>query len=159
MFIDVEGGAGPGDAAVAIPRTGPVPEVHQFSSVGAHDAAVVAHIRELLASGADPGDVGVLAQTNRDVTAMDAALRSAGIETVLLTDYRGEVPGRVKVGTIKRAKGLEFKQVVLARVPGRLLGPAAEGLDDGVRERVEIERRELYVGMTRARDGLWVGRL
>ena len=27
----------------------------------------------------------------------------------------------------------------------------------GTRERWHIERRELYVGMTRARDGLWVG--
>lgn len=158
-FVDIEGGAGRGDAAVAIPRTGPVPEVHQFGAVAAHDAAVVAHIRVLVASGIDPGDVGVLAQTNRDVAAMDAALRSAGIETVLLTDYRGEVSGRVKVGTIKRAKGLEFKQVVLARVPGRLLGRSdvVGELEDGVRERFEIERRELYVGMTRARDGLWVG--
>jgi ATP-dependent exoDNAse (exonuclease V) beta subunit len=25
------------------------------------------------------------------------------------------------------------------------------------RERVERERRELFVGMTRARDGLWLG--
>lgn len=103
--------------------------------------------------------MGVLAHTNRDVAAMDSALRSAGIETILLTDYRGEVSGRVKVGTIKHSKGLEFKQVVLARVPGRLLvGAAGVGeLDDGVRERLEIERRELYVGMTRARDGLWIG--
>ena len=64
----------------------------------------------------------------------------------------------IKVGTIKRAKGLEFKQVLLARVDGSLLSPAAApGLDEGALERREIERRELYVGMTRARDGLWVG--
>ncbi len=30
-FVDIEGGAGRGDAAVSIPRTGPVPKVHQFS--------------------------------------------------------------------------------------------------------------------------------
>jgi ATP-dependent exoDNAse (exonuclease V) beta subunit len=28
---------------------------------------------------------------------------------------------------------------------------------DAYRERVELERRELFVGMTRARDGLWLG--
>lgn len=48
-------------------------------------------------------------------------------------------------------------EVLLARVDGALLSPAAEGLDEGALERREIERRELYVGMTRARDGLWVG--
>jgi ATP-dependent exoDNAse (exonuclease V) beta subunit len=30
-----------------------------------------------------------------------------------------------------------------------------DGQDAG--ERVEMERRELYIAMTRARDGLWVG--
>ncbi len=80
---------------------------------------------------------------------------------MLLTDYRGEVSGRVKVGTIKRPKGLEFKQVVLARVPGRLLGGAADvgEFEDGARERSEIERRELYVGTTRAREGLTVWKI
>lgn len=63
----------------------------------------------------------------------------------------------MKVGTIKRAKGLEFKQVLLARVDGALLTPVAEGLDEGAAEAREITRRELYVGMTRTRDGLWVG--
>jgi len=63
----------------------------------------------------------------------------------------------VKVGTLKRSKGLEFKLVLLARVDGSLLSPAAADLDDGALERREIERRELHVGMTRARDGLWVG--
>ena len=29
--------------------------------------------------------------------------------------------------------------------------------DDGARERWDLSRRELYVAMTRARDGLWVG--
>lgn len=31
----------------------------------------------------------------------------------------------VKVGTIRRAKGLEFKQVLVAHTPARLVGPAA----------------------------------
>ena len=63
----------------------------------------------------------------------------------------------MKNATIKRAKGLEFKLVLLARVDGALLASVAEGLDDGALERREIERRELYVGRTRARDELWVG--
>jgi ATP-dependent exoDNAse (exonuclease V) beta subunit len=40
-------------------------------------------------------------------------------------------------------------------------GPATSGPppDDSYRERAERTRRELYVGMTRARDGLWLGYL
>jgi len=37
-----------------------------------------------------------------------------------------------------------------------LLAPSAEGLDDGARERREVERRKLGVGMTRDRGGWWV---
>ena len=58
----------------------------------------------------------------------------------------------VKVGTVKRAKGLEFKTVLLPRVRPEWIDPA-EGDD----EAHIIHRRELYVAMTRARDELWVG--
>jgi superfamily I DNA/RNA helicase len=74
-------------------------------------------------------------------------------------DYDGRTSDAVKIGTFKRAKGLEFKFVLL---PGLEEGPPqpwAGECGDSYRERVERERRELYVGMTRARDGLWLGYL
>ena len=117
----------------------------------------MSHVRTLVESGVDPGDIGVLTATNRDALAMITALRAAGFDTIELESYAGAPAPLVKVGTIKRAKGLEFKQVLLARVDGSLLSPAAADLDEGALERREIERRELYIGMTRARDGLWVG--
>ena len=40
-----------------------------------------------------------------------------------------------------------------------MLGTMPADLEDGARERWQIEQRELSVGMTRARDGLWVGLL
>ncbi len=156
-FVDLEGGPGRADAAAEVIRTGPSPALHSFPSLAAHDAALVSHVRTLVASGVDPGDTGVLTATNRDALALLAALRAAGFGVIELESYAGAAAPLVKVGTIKRAKGLEFKQVLLARVDGSLLSPAAAGLDEGALERREIERRELYVGMTRARDGLWVG--
>ena len=61
------------------------------------------------------------------------------------------------MGTIKRAKGLEFKQVLVVRTPPRLFEPAPVSEDSTETERRELDRRELYVAMTRARDGLRVG--
>ncbi len=84
-------------------------------------------------------------------------LREAGAPVVMLTDYDGAPVDAIKVGTIKRAKGLEFKQVLLPEVRADELGPAAPPQDPSERERWELRRRELYVAMTRARDGLWVG--
>jgi len=156
-FIDLEGGPGRADAARAVPRTGPAPVVISFASLAEHDAALVSHVRALLESGVDAGDIGVLTATNRDALALVTALRAIGVGVIELESYSGVPGSSVKVGTIKRAKGLEFKQVLLGRVGWSLLYPVADGLKEGALERREIERRELYVGMTRARDGLWVG--
>ena len=63
----------------------------------------------------------------------------------------------MKVGTIKRAKGLEFTDVLVVRAPLHLVRPLSDDVDPAVVERRELQRRELYVAMTRAREGLWVG--
>jgi len=87
---------------------------------------------------------------------MVKALNTAGIPTVELTAYSGRSVDAVKVGTVHRAKGLEFKQVLVARTPPALID-SAHAADDASGERRELDRRALYVAMTRARDGLWVG--
>jgi superfamily I DNA/RNA helicase len=51
-------------------------------------------------------------------------LRRAGTEVVLLEKYDGSEVDAVKVGTIKRAKGLEFKQVLLPDVRPDHIGDA-----------------------------------
>lgn len=158
-FVDIESGLrGRMDAAEVL-REGAAPAIARFATASAHDAALVARVRELLATpGVHPGDVAVLAMHTRDVSSMLRLLSASGVPALDLAKYDGRVAAAVKVGTIKRAKGLEFKHVLVAHTPARLVGPAAvpeDGQDAG--ERVEMERRELYVAMTRARDGLWVG--
>ncbi|MCR1786475.1 ATP-binding domain-containing protein [Nocardioides carbamazepini] len=65
----------------------------------------------------------------------------------------------MKVGTFKRAKGLDFKCVLM---PGLRHHPPPQRrneTDSAYAERLERFRRELFVGMTRARDRLWLGYL
>jgi len=154
--------------------------------------------------GTSFGESGVLALTATAVNRVLRALHQAGIPAVELSDYDGRSRDRVKVGTVKRAQGLEFTQVLMALVssallavagsdgsarigadprrsapirgaiglttiaaptePATIAGPVATGAtagagasDDVGRERRERDRRELYVAMTRARDGLWIG--
>jgi len=159
VYADIEGAARGGDATALIPRIGPAPIVTTFASIAEHDAALLRHVDALLQSGVNPGDVGVLCRTNRDALAVVTSLRRAGHGVIELADYIGRTAPLIKVGTIKRAKGLEFAQVLLARVRESLMLPTVAGLSDGEVERREIDRREVYVGMTRARDGLWVGRV
>lgn len=77
--------------------------------------------------------------------------------TIDLKNYDGKPVDTVKIGTIKRAKGLEFKQVLVVRTPARLLQTSAGNQEVVETERRDLDRSELYVAMTRARDGLWVG--
>lgn len=148
-FADLEGSVQVGDSVTEKVRSGPSPVSLQFSGRGDHDRALIEHLRSL---ETPIGDVGVLCLETYKVNEIAAALRGAGIPYISLDDYKGRPINALKLGTVKRAKGLEFKQVAIGRVKPSLLRASAST------DEVEaLQRRELYVAMTRARDGLWVG--
>jgi hypothetical protein len=121
-------------------------------------SAMCAHIRELHErDGVRYGDMAVLAPDNPGANRWREVLKGSGIPVIPLEKYAGRPRDQVKVGTFYRAKGLEFAQVFIPdreRYP-RARSPRESG--DAYRERVELERRVLFVAMTRARDGLWLG--
>lgn len=160
--VDLEGATIEADAAV-VPRRGARPVYTVFPSRAVHDRSLVERVRRIVADAEESGrgvrfgDIGVLALYAWHATEAAEALEEAGIPTIDLADYDGTPVDAVKVGTIKRAKGLEFAEVLVVRTPPYLLQAAPPTLDDAAEERTALQRRELYVGMTRARDGLWVG--
>ena len=97
----------------------------------------------------------MLCLTRRTGYALARALAAAVLPVQRLAEYEILPGASGKVRTIKRAKGLEFKQVLIPDV-WRSHTMVARQMDDTERERWELTRRELYVAMTRARDGLWV---
>ncbi len=123
------------------------------------ETAMVAAIEDAVGGGVRPGDIGVLVSRLQEAERCHRVLRAAGIDSIDLHDYDGVTSGAVKVGTFKRAKGLEFARAFLpylnAAPPGVRVGESP----DAFRERAERARRELFVGMTRARDVLWLGYL
>lgn len=158
QFVDIEGVDGVGDPVSAVSRSGPPPVFHRFASRADHDRVMLERLAEVLRLiGTGHGDVGILTATNRQADDVQGVLRDAGIPVIMLDEYSGRTSDAVRVGTVKRAKGLEFKQVLLAHVDRRMVDAAPAESSESDRERRERGRRELYVGMTRARDGLWVG--
>ncbi|MXY51447.1 MAG: AAA family ATPase [Gammaproteobacteria bacterium] len=120
----------------------------------------VAETAKRLANAAslDLGDIGVLAPTNKLVNQTQGGLQAMSVDCQPLANFDGTSTSRVKIGTFKRAKGLEFKVVFL-------LGLGDDSFPSPKRhwqtveeyeERRALETTELFVAMTRARDGLFL---
>lgn len=159
-FFDLEGDLSQGKRELEVRRRGGTTITARAR--GHHDletalATQIVETRATLKIGL--GDMAVLAFKRADVAHYRGVLERAGIPTVELTEYDGVSVDRVKIGTFKRAKGLEFKYVLLPGLEDGPLKSWAGESDESYRERAERMRRELFVGMTRARDGLWLGYL
>jgi hypothetical protein len=156
-FDDLEGDPVAGRRDVLLDRPGGR-VVQAESCRREHEAMVLAtHIRTLRDEGVRLGDMAVLVPTNRKVELWLRNLADERLPAMPLREYDGVRTEAVKVGTFHRAKGLEFGHVL---VPDRnhLLAPRGRTeSEQAYRERVELERRQLFVALTRARDGLWLG--
>ncbi|MCC2333666.1 UvrD-helicase domain-containing protein [Cellulomonas wangsupingiae] len=156
-FADIEGATARGDRPTEVARTGAKPVYVRCATEADRQRRLVLRVHEVVAEvGTNFGDVGVLSLSRRGVEAAIDSLTKAGVPVVNLEKYDGVPNNRVKVGTVKRAKGLEFKQVLVVDPYASWLSEKADRLDDVERERRDYRLRELYVAMTRARDGLWV---
>jgi hypothetical protein len=160
-YLDIEGAPAKGDGPTSVARSGSAPLVVRFTNRATHDAELPRRVRELASEEeTNLGDIGILALTTFGVRAAIDALKRANIPYIELTRYNGRPVDAVKIGTVKRAKGLEFKHVLLAQVPALLLpGPTAPMLQEegAAAEHTELQKRELYVAMTRASHSLWIG--
>lgn len=133
--------------------------VRRFPSVDRRSQReeLLADLQIQLSHGVRPGDVAVLARTVADAKDWQETLTRAGIPTIDLAAYDGWTTDGVKVGTYQRAKGLEFSQVYIPDSESAITRPHGTQTLESLRERNELERRCLFVAMTRARDRLWLG--
>jgi superfamily I DNA/RNA helicase len=146
LSLEEYGEDGLGQVEVSTTRVGARPTLHHFASPNEET--------EWLRSLLDPDDpdmdaTGVLAPTNAKAEAIARMIREAGLGAVPLTEYLGrEAPG-VKVGTYNRAKGLEFKRVILPGLDTTFPWGRQDDIDN-----VLLQGGQLYVAMSRARDEL-----
>ncbi|MFI1968245.1 NERD nuclease [Streptomyces cinnamoneus] len=118
-----------------------------------HDAALLAALR---ARGPRSWpDSAVLCRSKREIGHYRRLFAQAGIPLCSLERYDGHPVEAVKLGSYRRAKGLEFKHVYLPDHTSPPLPPCAD--QEIAEEREELFRTQLFVAMTRARDTLWLG--
>ena len=137
---------------------GPVPVLHGYDSEEDETAAAVTQVRTWLSDGLAPAALAVFVRTRKLAERVAGALQEADIKAHRLSDENSSPDGCVNVGTMHRAKGLEFKAVLLVgchegQLPNQAVLRSATDPQDQ-EEAVERERRLLYVAMTRARDEL-----
>ncbi|GFE15683.1 DNA helicase [Streptomyces glebosus] len=123
----------------------------------AHDEALLTALRGLTPQ--ELAGSAVLCPAKRAIEHYQRLLTRAGLRVCSLDRYDGHPVEAVKLGSYRRAKGLEFKRVYLPQHDT----PPPTGTPDGrtpaetADERAELARSQLYVAMTRARDVLWLG--
>ena len=144
---------------------GPCPILKGFSSSDDQAQYVAGEIGRLISNGREPQEIAIFARTGALMKPYREALDNSKIPSHSLSrdDDLGASTG-VNIGTMHRAKGLEFKVVFVVEISSEHM-PLALALDsisdtldrDSERER---ERRLLYVSLTRARDEVhvtWTG--
>jgi superfamily I DNA/RNA helicase len=160
---DMDGGAEARSGTRSLLR-GPTPSLLGYPDQRSELEGAVAHIKRWLGSGVRPEEVAVFARTGKLLDGFGSVLDEAGFAWRRLSDKADVQNGELSLGTMHRAKGLEFKAVLVmgcsdSAIPSPVVLRAADDpLDKEVAE--AMEKHLLYVAMTRARDELavtWFG--
>lgn len=113
-------------------------------------------VRAVKGSGYATADAAVIVGSRRDALHYQRVLERAGLSALPLEQYDGTQPDLIKVGTVHRAKGMDFAAVF--HITEKLDTPLRE-LTGGARDRAELLARQTLVAMSRPRDYLWVAYL
>jgi superfamily I DNA/RNA helicase len=156
---DLEGGRESRRGTVSL-LSGPEPTRKAFSTRSEQCDFVAAQISQLLQIGRTPDDIAVFARQANLLDMIETRLKRAGVPCHRLSREEFPQAPMVSLGTMHRAKGLEFKCVFVIDVSANYL-PSASVLskktDAQLREDfIEQERQLLYVSITRARDVTFV---
>ena len=140
---------------------GAAPELVGCRSEAEELDGLVAWVRSLPPDQIRLSDIGVLCARRADADRVQAALRGADIETVMLQSGADDrsVPG-VRITTMHRAKGLEFFAVAIPFLSDAAFPPAGAlraAVDAADREDIIMQYRSLlHVAATRAKRALRV---
>jgi superfamily I DNA/RNA helicase len=139
---------------------GPTPEVEKFDDAEQETEAVANWITARLRKGVQPHEMGVFVRSSRELRRARAAIKRAGAPSVELSEKIEVTEGRLSVGTMHLAKGLEFRAVAVMACDDEII-PSQERIENvgdeaDLEEVYDSERHLLYVACTRARDHLLV---
>jgi hypothetical protein len=156
---DVDGVAEDRRGTVSV-FNGPAPAIETFDDPEQEAEAVGKWISARIGEDVQPDEIGLFVRSPRELRRARNAVKGAGVQAIELTDRIEVTAGRVAIGTMHLAKGLEFRAVAVMACDDEVI-PLQERIaavaDEADLEDVyNTERHLLYVACTRARDHLLV---
>jgi len=139
---------------------GPAPTIKVLDTPAAETETASRWLKDRIAEGAKPHETGVFVRSAAQLGRARAAVEKAGLPFKVLDDNVETTSGYVSIGTMRLAKGLEFRAVAVMACDDEIL-PLRERIeavtdDSDLEEVYNTERHLLYVACTRARDHLLV---
>lgn len=139
---------------------GPNPEIYIFADAEREIVGVTDWIKQTVAEGISPAEIGIFVRSKDQLTRARAAVKAAGHTQLELSERLEQPQGRIAIGTMHLAKGLEYKAVAVMACDDNVL-PLQERIetvaDESELDEVhDSERNLFYVACTRARDRLVV---
>ena len=139
---------------------GPEPTIAVLDTVEEEAATIAEWIEARRREGVPPEEIGVFVRSDAEMERARSAVQAAGLDA---SDFAGESDGqagRVALGTMHLAKGLEYRAVVVAACDDEVI-PSQSRIEDvadtaDLEDVYNTERHLLYVACTRARDHLLV---
>ena len=158
-LADVDGITEKRDGTVSA-FNGPQPVIRVLGSPDEEVAAIAEWLTARRREGYAPYEIAVFVRSEAELKRAQDAVNRAGLSGTLLDECSGGVSRSVVVGTMHRAKGLEFRAVAIAACDDEVL-PLQSRLENvadeaDLEDTYSTERHLLYVACTRARDNLLV---
>ncbi|MGP0566699.1 MULTISPECIES: 3'-5' exonuclease [unclassified Nitrospina] len=159
LVRDVDGNEEDRTGTVSI-FNGPEPEIQTFDSQELEIAGIVNWMKQGMKDGVEPAEIGIFVRTKNELSRARETVKQSGHIPLELSERAEEPAGRISIGTMHLAKGLEFKAVIVMACDDEIL-PLQERIEtvadeSELDEIYETERHLFYVACTRARDRLLV---
>ena len=159
-FDDLDDGADMGDRCQSLTH-GEKPVIKNFENASGEFDFIAKEIKNLQANGIALTDICVVARTKKLVDDYIAQLTKVGIRSYAIKRNKSDDRSfdGIRVATMHRVKGLEFKYVFVSAVNNRIVPlPSAINKTDAVSEAESMtaEKCLLYVAMTRAQKGAYI---
>lgn len=140
---------------------GSKPEIQGFRNVNDEINGVVNWLTLLLKEGYKPQDIAIFGRTENILKERaKVALKISNLNFQYLTDDELLLPELISLGTMHRAKGLEFKVVILIGCDSSIIPYTytLQEIEDEVDRQAftEQEKNLFYVACTRAREKLFI---